>query len=277
MDSINQLSANKPALERVKPFARKVIRRLPGRRVRWGTLRRTRPFSNHFGWDRGEPVDRGYIEEFLDRNSHLIKGDAMEVRRPEYLSRFGNGEVEAVHVVDIDPDNPQATIIADLGVAHTLPPESFDSIVFTQTLHFIADDQTAISNLWRSLKPGGTLLITVPSTIRRDNELPESDFWRYTPLGLEDVLRRSIGEDIGDAEIHVEGFGNVLTAIAFLAGIAREELSARELKRNDPNFPIVACASVTKKPARSSPAAALLLPAASFFESGFAEAVMLAV
>src|SRR4051794_2330112 len=101
-------------MDAIKPFARKVIRRLPGRRVRWGTLRRTRPFSNHFGWDRGEPVDRGYIEGFLDRNAHLIRGDAMEVRKPDYVGRFGNGDVDTVHVLDIDSSNPLATMVADL-------------------------------------------------------------------------------------------------------------------------------------------------------------------
>ncbi|MFY9487361.1 MAG: methyltransferase domain-containing protein [Solirubrobacterales bacterium] len=229
--------------ERVKPAARQVIRRLPGRRVRWGTLRRTKPFSDHFGWDRGVPVDRFYIEGFLERNKQYIRGDALEVRGPGYVKKYGGDGVTKVHVVDIDPANPQATHVADLGVEGSVPSAAYDSIVFTQTLHCIPDDEAAMRNLWNSLRPGGTMLVTVPSTIRIDNELPDSDYWRYTPMGLEWLIRKVAGPD---AVIHAEGHGNALTAIAFLAGIAQEELSAREIAVEDSNFPIVACARVMK-------------------------------
>src|SRR4029453_14668409 len=45
-----------------------------------GTLRRTRPLSNDFGYDRGTPVDRYYIERFLARHQSDVKGRVLEVK-----------------------------------------------------------------------------------------------------------------------------------------------------------------------------------------------------
>ena len=42
-------------------------RRLPGG-LELGSLRRTTPISSSFGFDRGQPIDRYYIEDFLRRH-----------------------------------------------------------------------------------------------------------------------------------------------------------------------------------------------------------------
>src|SRR5262249_663619 len=39
---------------------------------RWGNLRRTSPFSATFGFERGTPVDRFYLERFLDAHRDSI-------------------------------------------------------------------------------------------------------------------------------------------------------------------------------------------------------------
>ena len=41
--------------------------------VRFGSLRRLTPFSDEYGFDRGTPIDRHYIDDFLDR--HAGDGD----------------------------------------------------------------------------------------------------------------------------------------------------------------------------------------------------------
>lgn len=241
--SIRQWIESRPELkERLKPPAQKVIRNTPGKRVRWGSLRRTRPFSDCYGWDRGLPVDRWYIENFLEANRQLVRGDAMEIRDAAYVRRFGGDRVTRAHVVDIDADNPQADLIADLCEAESLPPEAYDCILLTQTFHLLADEQAALSNLWRSLKPGGNLIVTAPCLGRVDHEIPEVDFWRYTPRGFERRLRGCLP----DAEISVEGHGNVLSGVAFFMGIAAEELHTEDLAVEDRFFPITSCAIVTK-------------------------------
>jgi hypothetical protein len=78
-----------------------VKRNLPGRRPRWGNLRRAKPFSDCYGWDRGQPVDRMYIERFLERMSYRIRADVLEVRSPDYTRRFGAADHRS-HIVDIE-------------------------------------------------------------------------------------------------------------------------------------------------------------------------------
>jgi len=48
-----------------------------------------RPISDCYGYDRGTPVDRIYIEAFLDRHCDDIRGHGAEVKTDGYLRRFG--------------------------------------------------------------------------------------------------------------------------------------------------------------------------------------------
>jgi len=68
------------------------------------------------------------------------------------------------------------------------------------------------------------------------------DHWRYTPLGLRTLLAKVLP----DAEVTVEAHGNVLAATAFLYGIAVEELSDAELDVDDPRYPLIVCARISK-------------------------------
>jgi predicted ATP-grasp superfamily ATP-dependent carboligase len=232
-----------------KRGATAVARRLPGRAVDWGTLRRLRPFSSRYGYDRGLPVDRFYIERFLSSHRQAIRGDVLEVKDSSYTNRFGTGRVLQTHVVDVDPGNRRATLVADVCVAGSLPRSAFDCIILTQTLQYLADVDSALHNLWASLRPGGDLLVTAPGVAPLDPQVPEFDLRRLTPSGLEAVLRRSCPE----ASLLVEGHGNVLVAVAFALGLATEELSTSELAANDPGFPVLVCARATK-PALDLPA-----------------------
>jgi hypothetical protein len=79
-------------------------------RARFGDLRRTEPLSE-WGSSRGQPVDRWYIERFLDGQADRVHGRALEVKDDMYASRYGAGTVE---VVDVDPGNGRATLVGDL-------------------------------------------------------------------------------------------------------------------------------------------------------------------
>jgi hypothetical protein len=228
--------------ERLRPTANRVIRNLPGRRARWGTLRRVTPFSDCYGWDRGLPIDRYYIEGFLARHADAIRGEVMEVRDADYTVRFGGSRVTRAHVVDVVTDNPKATLVADVTVDGSLPDAAYDAIIMTQTLHVTEDDEAGFRVLWKSLRPGGTLLFSGPCVGRIDHELSELDSWRYTPNGL----RRKLARLLPDAEVEVEGFGNVLAGAAYLYGLAVQELTPAELEVRDPFFPIVVCAAIRK-------------------------------
>jgi SAM-dependent methyltransferase len=206
-----------------------------------GTLRRTTPLSDHWGIDRGLPVDRYFIERFLAENRRDISGRVLEVKNNEYTKTFGANVVSS-DVLDIDPANPCATIHADLAAALSVPSARFDCFVLTQTLQFIYDVRAAVSHAHRMLRYGGVLLTTVPSIIRMDRELERTDYWRFTVASC----RALFGEFFEPDHFTVHAYGNVLAAIAFLSGMAAEELRPDELAAVDARFPVVICVRAVK-------------------------------
>src|SRR6266850_2177138 len=82
---------------------------------RWGNLRRVRPFSEHFGFERGTPVDRYYVHKFLDRHRHLITGRVLEIQAPDYARRYGHG-LAVAHSIDLVAGyNANLTYLCDLA------------------------------------------------------------------------------------------------------------------------------------------------------------------
>lgn len=211
------------------------------RRVRFGSLRRLQPISRGWGSERGTPIDRIYIDRFFAEHADAIRGRVLEVRDPRYASAHATG-VEHVEIVDIDPRNELATIVADLADPGSLPAAAFDCVIVPQTLVYVRDLGAAVANLWQSLSPGGTLLITTPAIARIDPDAAGDDRWHLTPAGLAEIVRVSCPS--GHAA--VAGHGNPLVAIAFLHGLAQEELKPDELEFEHPLFPVVVTAAVRK-------------------------------
>ena len=209
--------------------------------IDWGALRRLEPISNRWGFDRGQPVDRYYIENFLQKHSTCIRGHCLEVMNPDYSNRFGKEFVTQADAVDINPGNPRATIIGDLLDPHTLPANTYDCIILTQTLTVIYDGRTVMRNCYAALKPGATMLVTAACMCRYSPH-PE-DFWRLTDRSL----TRLIADNTDCNDFEIEAHGNLVTSTAFLMGIASGELTQAELEHKDFRFPIVVCARLQKK------------------------------
>jgi SAM-dependent methyltransferase len=215
------------------------------RRVRFGDLRRLTPISRAFGFDRGRPVDRYYLERFLEAHAGEIRGRVLEIGDDAYTRRFGGGRVERSDVLDLKADNPKATFVADLTRADHVPSDSFDCIVCTQTLLFIYDVQAAIATLHRILTPGGVLLGTFPavSQVCRYDMDRWGDYWRFTTASI----ARLLGDAFGPEQIEVAAQGNVLAAISFLHGLAAEELTREELDFQDPDYQVIVTARAVKR------------------------------
>jgi SAM-dependent methyltransferase len=222
------------------PLAQRVRRLI--RPARLGSLRRTTPLSDTWGFDRGTPVDRHYIEEFLAAHRNDIRGRVLEVQDSGYTDRFGSG-VERRDVLDVDPANPRATLVADLAAADGVPADAFDCFILTQTLHLIYDARAALGHARRLLRPGGVLLATLPAVSRVSRGVGvDGDYWRFTAASCSTLF----GEVFGPGQVEVRTYGNVLTAISFLTGLAREELRRRELDARDPFFPVIVAARAVK-------------------------------
>lgn len=223
-----------PLISRLPAARRAQLRRI-ARPAYLGTLRRMRPLSERYGFDRGQPVDRYYIEKFLSQHAMDVRGRGLEIKSPTYLRWYDSG-LTRCDALDVDATNPDATIIADLSAADSVPNGQFDVFILTQTLQFIFDLEAALYHARRILRPGGVLLATIPSVSRTDRELHAVDYWRLTPAGC----ARLFEQTFGDGNVTVTAYGNVLSATAFLMGMASEDLRPDELDHCDPAFPILA-------------------------------------
>ena len=74
-------------------------------------LARLQPLSRVWGFDRGLPIDRYYIERFLAANARSIRGRILEVADDHYTRRFGHG-VLASDVLNVAAGDPRTTIVA---------------------------------------------------------------------------------------------------------------------------------------------------------------------
>ncbi|MDP9291163.1 MAG: glycosyltransferase [Verrucomicrobiota bacterium] len=228
-------------------LAGKCFRRLAGasvtRKVRFGNLRRLQPISRHWGSDRGLPIDRYYIEHFLALHAASIQGHVMEIADDTYTRKFGRGVVKS-DVLHGAAGNPQATLVADLTKGDNLSSDVFDCIICTQTLPFIYDFHAALKTLYRILKPGGVLLVTFAgiSKVSREDLERWGDYWRFTCCSAQRVFEELVPKE----HLSVTGYGNVLTAVSFLHGLAASELRPAELYYCDPEYEVIIGVSLRK-------------------------------
>lgn len=206
------------------------------RPANWLNLRVTKPISRVFGLDRGLPIDRFFIEHFLDSNRAVINGTVLEVADDVYSKKF-SGAGSVFEVLHYAYDNPKATIIGNLANSETLPFGKIDCFICTQTLNFIYDVKGAISGIHHILKENGVALVTVAGIcqISRYDMDKWGDYWRFTDLSI----RRLFGEVFGIENIKVGFYGNVLASVSFLHGLASEELTKEELLVKDQDYQIL--------------------------------------
>ena len=207
-----------------------------------GDFNRVTPFSKEFGYDRGGPVDRYYIENFLEANSSFIKGRVLEIGDNDYTLRFGKSAVTQSDILHIDPSNTKATIIGDLADAPQIADNTYDCIVLTQTLHLIYNYTSALQTCYRVLKPGGVLLMTVPGITHIDQgEWKNNWLWAFTGASV----RRMLGE-VFPSPADVNTYGNVFVASAFLYGMGVNEVKKKQLDHNDPHYQVIITAKAIK-------------------------------
>jgi len=232
-----------PVVKALKSLNGRKIYTPPVGKVNMGDLARLDPFSRAFGYDRGGPVDRYYIDNFLEKNSALIKGRVLEIGDNEYTLKFGGAKVTQSDILHVNETNPNATFIGDITNAPHLPGNGFDCIVLTQTLHLIYDYKEAIKTCFRILKPGGSLLLTVPGITSIDaGEWKSTWYWAFTDISIKRILEETFDVD----NIIVDAFGNILTATAFLYGMGLQEVSKNKLDYYDPSYQVTISAIATK-------------------------------
>jgi len=211
-----------------------------------GDLARLSPISDQWGFDRGTPIDRRYIEEFIAAHADDISGDVLEVDAPTYTRRFGGNRVRRSDVLHVEDERPGVTMIGDLTRPEDFEPGQFDCVILTQTLQFIPRPEAAIRTVHRILRPGGVVLATFPGITRISRE--DMDRWgchfNFTSLSA----ARLFGDVFGSDDVTVDAAGNVLAAAAFLYGLAAEDLTPDHLAHRDPDYEVLLCVRAVRRP-----------------------------
>jgi SAM-dependent methyltransferase len=149
---------------------------------------------------RGSDLARPSLRDFsyLDnqRRAELIAEEAAKL--PSHVRRLldvgGRGKPYACffsrrvanhYVLDVAP-GPSVDVVGDARVM-PFADASIDVVLITQVLEHIPDPIAVIAEIRRVLKPGGTLLLSVPSIFPQHGS--PGDYWRYMPQGLQWILR----------------------------------------------------------------------------------------
>ncbi len=215
--------------------------------VNFGDLRRVAPVSRVFALDRGFPIERYYIEQFLTAHFQDVQGRVLEIGDDFYTRKFGGDRVSRSDVLSVLSGEPGVTIVADLTRGDHIPSETFDCILFTQTLQMIYDFRVGLRTLHRILKPGGVLLATthgISKIGRREGIDHWGEYWRFTTQSA----ARVFSEYFPASDVNVTAYGNVLTAVATLHGLAAEELDPDEISYRDPDYEVLVAVRAVKSP-----------------------------
>jgi hypothetical protein len=201
-------------------------------RPRWGNLRRTRPFSETYGFERGTPIDRHYLHRFLGEHRDLIRGDVLEVQNRTYTTRFGH-HLGRADTVDIVP-RFAPTYLCDLARSEGIVPSAaYDCLLLPNSLQHLRDLDACLRNALRVVRPGGVILASAAGLVPLTGDT--GDYWRLSPDGW----REKTAAAWPDADVEVAGHGNCLSAMAAQLGLALEELSRAELDVHDPRYPVL--------------------------------------
>lgn len=200
--------------------------------VDFGDLARQMPLCRRFGFSRGTPIDRYYLRKFVDAVRGEVRGEVLEVGgKLRNRDVYGFAGVTAFHALELTPE-PGVSIVGDAHDPEVVPPESFDAVLAFNVLEHCAAPWVVAANMHRWLRPGGKAYCMVPS-VQRVHRFPD-DFWRPMPQGMErlfSMFRRR--------RLHV--YGNPMTAVGALHGVAVEELRAGDLDAAHPDYPVATC------------------------------------
>ena len=201
-----------------------------------------RPLNREFGFTRGTPIDRYYIENWLESNKRLICGDVLEIAENTYTKRFGaNNAVSHILHVSIEKEG---FIKGNFETGEGIEENSMDCIILTQTVGFIYECKNVIYNMYKMLRKGGVAMVTTGgiSQISRYDMDRWGHFWSFTAASL----KRLIEESGFGKNYEMEVYGNVKSACALLYGVAAEGISREELSYSDKDYPVTICAVLKK-------------------------------
>jgi SAM-dependent methyltransferase len=121
-----------------------------------------------------------WLSMFVDQDLDILDVGG---RIQPYRSLFGD-RLRSYVALDLRRTTPLVDVVAR-GEQIPLMSEHFDLVICTQVLEYVLDPSALIAEVHRVLKPGGWLMLSVPSVFPRDSD---GECWRFFPAALHHLL-----------------------------------------------------------------------------------------
>lgn len=102
---------------------------------------------------------------------------------------FVAGQVTAYDSLDFFPRRADVTYVGDIQDMAAVPSAAYDTAVCVEVLEHVPDPFRAAREIWRVLRPGGVLVLSVPHLSRLHDE--PHDYYRYTRHGVRRLLEQA--------------------------------------------------------------------------------------
>jgi SAM-dependent methyltransferase len=139
------------------------------------------PLFKRFSRALSAKLTRITLDQFIER--HASSGRTLDIGAQ-------NGPYAAWFPNRVAVDIRRGTGVHLLSDAHALAlaDSTFDVVICTEVLEHLREPQRAVDEMYRVLKPGGTLLLTT-RFLFPIHDAPH-DYFRFTKYGLQYLLRR---------------------------------------------------------------------------------------
>lgn len=205
--------------------------------IDWGDLKRIAPFCQTFGFLRGKPIDRYYLDKFINEIKQEICGDILEIGATENARESYDLNSDSSYRVMNVCVWKGVDIVGDAHDTNNVEAESFDTILLFNVLEHCYAPWLVLENIHKWLKPGGKCFVSVPSAVRI-HHIPQ-DYWRPLPDAFNWMLRNF-------SQWQVFTYGNAMTVVASYYGVSAEELTTEELDSYHSDYPVITCVSAKK-------------------------------
>ncbi len=199
------------------------------------------PISRRYGCEHGTPIDRYYIDKFLQNNISFIRGVIAEIGDDRYIQKYAH-DIEGTFILHINGDGKNA-IKVDLSTGEGVEENKFDCLICTQTIQFIYDIEAAVSSIVKMLKPGGVGLITANGIVQISlhDYWKWGDYWRVTEMTMQRIAEKS-----HVMHYEIASYGNVRVAAAEMYGLCVEDLLADSFDLQDEQYPVIVTMKIIK-------------------------------